>query len=189
MLSAWQTTNEWSSTIMDYAPGSKAICIDTGASSCISNDKRNFLFLKTVSNQTLSGIGSGLRVEGHGTLRWTIPDKEGNKIMLHIADALYVPSIPICLLCPQQVAKQTKNPQDGFLAGGSFGTLTFDGFVRAVPYNGRNGLPLIFAADPQSTLPNRQCSNSHTAACLSTAVSEAPGANLSKVQRKLLHIH
>jgi hypothetical protein len=109
--------------------------------------------------------------------------------MLHIADALYVPSIPICLLCPQQVAKQTKNPQDGFLAGGSFGTLTFDGFVQTVPYNGRNGLPLIFAADPQSTLPNRQCSNSHTAACLSTAVSEAPGANLSKVQCKLLHIH
>jgi hypothetical protein len=189
MLSAWQTTNERFSSIMDYAPGSKPICIDTGASSCISNDKRDFLSLKHVSNQTISGIGSGLNVEGRGTLRWTITDNDGNKIMLHVADALYVPNIPICLLCPQQVAKQTKNPQDGFLAGGSFGTLIYDGFIRTVPYNGRNGLPLIFAADPHFNSSRRPCDNPHTAAYLSTATTAVPSSNLSKAQRKLLHVH
>jgi hypothetical protein len=35
MLSAWQSTNNTSPLYMDYAPGSKAICVDTGASSCI----------------------------------------------------------------------------------------------------------------------------------------------------------
>jgi hypothetical protein len=33
---------------MDYAPGSKAICIDTGASSCISKDKNDFISLKNI---------------------------------------------------------------------------------------------------------------------------------------------
>jgi hypothetical protein len=108
MLSAWQTTNERISTIMDYTTGSKAICIDTGASTCISNDKRDFVTLTTVTDQTISGIGSGLAVQGRSTLLWTISDNDGNKIKLYIADALYVPNIPICLLCPQQVAKQAR---------------------------------------------------------------------------------
>ena len=108
MLSAWQTSNERISTIMDYTPGSKAICIDIGASACISNDERAFVTLTTVTDQTISGIGSGLTVQGHGTLLWTISDNDGNKIKLYIADALYVRNIPICLLCPQQVAKQAR---------------------------------------------------------------------------------
>jgi hypothetical protein len=33
MLCAWQSTYSTSPLFMDYAPGSKAICIDTGASS------------------------------------------------------------------------------------------------------------------------------------------------------------
>jgi hypothetical protein len=39
MLSTWQSAKARSPIYMDYAPGSKAICVDTGASSCISNDK------------------------------------------------------------------------------------------------------------------------------------------------------
>jgi hypothetical protein len=149
MLSAWQTSNK-NSTIMDYLPGSKAIFIDTGASTSISNDKRDFITFNPITNQTISGIGSGLNIEGCGTILWTITDDEGKKINLYISNALYVPNIPICLLCPQQVAKQTNNPNDVFTAGGLFGTLQYDGFVRTVQYNGRNGLPLIFATVPMS---------------------------------------
>jgi len=190
MLSAWQTTNEKTSTIMDYVPGSKATCIDTGASACISNDKRDFLTFHPTTNQTISGIRSGLTVKGRCTLLWTITDNEGNKITLYVSDALYAPNIPICLLCPQQVAKQTNNPQDRFNAGGLFGSLTYEGFVRTVPYNGRNGLPLIFADAPMSHASSTTCPNPHTAAYLSTALpDDLPNTNLSKSQRKLLHIH
>jgi hypothetical protein len=133
MLSAWQTTNSKAPILMDYAPRSKAICIDTGASSCISNDRTNFISFSTVTDQVISGISSGLSVEGCGTLHWNIRDDDGNNIILHISDALYIPTIPICLLCPQQVAKQTGLASDGFTAGGTHGTFTYDGFTRTVP--------------------------------------------------------
>jgi hypothetical protein len=188
MLSAWQTSHD-NSTIMDYLPGSKAICIDTGASASISNDKRDFITFNSITNQTTSGIGSGLNVEGCGTILWTITDDEGNKIKLYISDSFFVPNIPICLLCPQQVAKQTNNPSDGFTAGGSFGTLQYDGFVHTIHYNGRNGLPLIFATQATSGSQPSTCNNLHAAAYLSTTDLDAQHTNITKTQRKLLHVH
>jgi len=179
MLSPWQTTNEKSSTIMDYVPGSKAICIDTGASACISNDKRDFLTIHPTTNLVLD-LALLLKVVTLFT------DNEGNKIKLYVSDALYVPNIPICLLCPQQVAKQTNNPQ----VWRSIWYLTYDGFVQTVPYNRRNGLPLIFVNAPMSNASSTTCPNPHTAAYLSTAISDdLTSTNLSKSQRKLLHIH
>ena len=133
MLSAWQSANARSPIYMDYAPGSKAICIDTGASSCISNDRNDFISLEKVQNQTISGIGSGLDIAGYGTLQWRINDDDGNTIVFHVRDALYVPKVPMCLLCPQQIAQQTAKDHDGFHAEAKFGTLTYDGFVRTIP--------------------------------------------------------
>jgi len=188
MLSAWQTSIT-NSTIMNYASGSKAICIDTGASVCISNDKCDFITFQPITNQTISGIGSGLNVAGRGTILWNINDDAGNRIKLYISDALYVPTIPICLLCPQQVAKQTKHPNDGFTAGGTSGIFQYDGFIRTVHYNGRNGLPLIFASEPASVPSSNTCTNPHAAAYLSTVNPVDSPTSLTKTQRKLLHVH
>jgi hypothetical protein len=195
MLSAWQSTNSKAPIIMDYAPGSKAICIDTGASSCISNDKHDFITYYPVTDQVISGISSGLKVEGRSTLRWIIRDDNGNDVILHVSDALHVPKIPLCLLCPQQIAQQTGKSNDGFLAGGVNGVFTFDGFVRTVPYNGRNGLPLLFAADPESikstwtpSVP-ASCTSDHVRAFLTTEIPTSSDTNLSRTQWKLLHIH
>jgi len=190
MLSAWQTTNSKVPILMDYAPESKAICIDTVASSCISNDRTDFISFTPVADQVISGISSGLSVAGHGTLRWNICDNDGHNIILHISDALYVPNIPICLLCPQQVAKQTGLANDGFIAGGAHGTFTYDGFTRTVPYNGQNGLPLIFATrlDRKMSDPS-SCTNEYVTAFLSTELPLAPESNLTRPQRKLLPVH
>jgi hypothetical protein len=147
MLSAWQGTNAHSPVYMDYALGSKAICIDTGASSYISNDKNDFISLETVQHQSIAGISSGLSIEGIQTLRWKINDDNGDTIVLHVQNALYVPKVPMCLLCPQQVAQQTAKENDGFIAEAKFGKLTYDGFVRTIPYNSRrNGLSIFFTA-------------------------------------------
>jgi hypothetical protein len=84
----------------------------------------------------------------------------------------------MCLLCPQQIAQQTTKTDDGFHAEAKFGTLTFDGFTRTVPYNSRNGLPILFTAGQFSTeIPHTntsslhtQCTNAYTAALLSTEI-------------------
>ncbi len=109
MLSAWQTTNSKTPVLMDYYPGSKAICIDTGASACISNDRNDFISYFPVTDQVISGISSGLSVAGRGTLHWNIRDNDGNNIFLHVSDALHVPNVPICLLCLQyQILRSVK---------------------------------------------------------------------------------
>jgi hypothetical protein len=93
MLSAWQSSNATKSIIMDYAPGSNPICVDTGASVCISNNKNDFISLVKISSETIQGIGSGLQVEGKGTLRWIIYDDDGQEVTLYVRDALYVPGV------------------------------------------------------------------------------------------------
>lgn len=120
------------------------ICIDTGTSSFISNVEQDFLAMEPIKNQSISGIRSGLQVEGRCTLCWTINNDDGNAIVLHVNNALYVPKVPLCLLCPQQVAKQTGKDSNGFLTGGCHGILTFNGFTRTIYYNGRYGLLLVF---------------------------------------------
>jgi hypothetical protein len=88
MLFGWQKSNTSAPVYMDYAPGSQAICIDTGASACISNNKAAFISLTLTSEQTLQGIGSGLAIAGEGTLRWSINNDDGDAVILHVNDAL-----------------------------------------------------------------------------------------------------
>ena len=83
-LSAWQSTLSSSSRIMNFSPGGLPVCIDTGASSCISNNKSDFLDLQPTSNTVLKGIGSGLRIEGTGTICWKLLDNAGDEISLYI---------------------------------------------------------------------------------------------------------
>ena len=103
---------------MDFAPGSHAICVDTGASACVSNHKQNFVSLDTGGSTFIKGIGSGLQIAGTGALRWILLDDDGRKNTLFFRDAFYVPAVPMCLLCPQQIAQQTRKIKDVFLAAG-----------------------------------------------------------------------
>jgi hypothetical protein len=76
----------------------------------------------------INDIGSGLPVEGSGLLKWPLRDDNNNEVDLYIQNALFVPKAPMGLLCPQQIAQQTKKLQVGFNALGQHGILTFDGF-------------------------------------------------------------
>ncbi len=92
------------------------------------------------------------------------------------------------------MAKQTGKSTDGFLVGGTNGTFTYDDFVRTVPYNGRNGLLLLFTTDPatiqstQTSTNPASCTSNYVQALLSTEIPPS-FMNLSRVQHKLLHIH
>jgi hypothetical protein len=100
----------------NFDSDSERICIDTGASACISAVKENFIDMKHMNNVKINGIASGLQVEGIGLLKWHIRDDDNKEIELYIKDALYVPKAPMGLLCPKQIAQQTRKPGDGFKA-------------------------------------------------------------------------
>jgi hypothetical protein len=130
-----------------FGTDAEDICIDTGASACISKDPQNFINLHPVTNFAVNGIGSGLPIEGIGTLRWSISDDKNNTIDLFVKDALFVPTAPMGLLCPQQIAQQTQRVGDGFNALSTHGILTFDGFTKTVSYDRKSRLPIMSTID------------------------------------------
>lgn len=115
---------------ISFGSDMESVCVDTGASACISPHRINFTDLRPVTNLKINGIGSGLAIEGIGTLRWSFIDDSNNAIDLYIRDALYVPSTPMGLLCPQQIAQKTKHPGDGFQAIYPHGILQFAGHKK-----------------------------------------------------------
>jgi hypothetical protein len=117
---------------MNFNPGGHPICIDSGASSTISNNKQDFITFHPTKNSVLHGITSGLSIEGKGTVLWSITNDNGDEIDLHIQDCLYVPSAPMSLLSPQQLVQQTDNNKDGFHIQKIGRILTFDGHTKTI---------------------------------------------------------
>jgi hypothetical protein len=118
----YSLTTPQNNSSYNFGTDIERICIDTGASACISTHRENFVTFMPVTKTRVNGIGSGLLVEGSGLLKWPI----------HRVTILYVPKAPIGLLCPQQIAQQTGKSQVGFNALGLHGILTFDGFRRSL---------------------------------------------------------
>jgi hypothetical protein len=88
----------------NFGTDTERICIDIGASACISTRRENFVNLTQVKNIKINGIGSGLPVEGSGLLKCPLRDENNNEVDLYIQNALFVPKAPMGLLCPQEVA-------------------------------------------------------------------------------------
>jgi hypothetical protein len=128
---------------MNFNPGGQPICIDSGASCSISNNKLDFIELNPTPNTILRGISSGLQVEGKGTLKWSITSDSGDEVDLFIRDSLYVPSAPMCLLSPEQLIQQTNNTTDGFSVHDTSSTLRFSGHTKTICYNKSNNLPIF----------------------------------------------
>jgi hypothetical protein len=131
--------------ISNFSPGSHPICIDTGASCCISNTKSDFTDLTPIT-ATLSGFAQGLHIQGTGTLNWTLLNDASEEVTISIPNSMYVPSVPMSLLSPQHIAQETKLSHDGFTVHASHGVLTFGGHQRTVLYNPTNNLPIFFTA-------------------------------------------
>jgi hypothetical protein len=176
---------------MNFSPGGNPICIDTGASSCILNNKSDFIDIKPKSNTVLKGIGSGLHIAGTGTLCWKIVDDIGDKVSLHICDSLYVPSTLMCLLSPQTVAQQTNNLHDGFIAKSSYGRLSFSGHTKTIHYNNHNNLPIFFMASVLSTPPSPidNLTGPSPSSYIASEIIPDTTINLTPTQSKLLLKH
>jgi hypothetical protein len=185
-LCAWSSTHQSSSTLMNFNPGGKAVCIDSGASSCISNDKADFIHLEASDNTVLKGISSSLHIKGTGTLCWKITNDMGNEVSLYVHNSLYVPDAPMCLLSPQSVCQQTKLPSDGFQIYADKGVFTFAGYQKTIHYNQTNNLPIFFTSTNLAT-PSIPSDISPDIAAFMSSLNHTD--NLSSTQRQLLYKH
>jgi len=163
-------------TVYHFDPTVERICVDTGASACISTQKGNFIHLHPVNNLKINGIGSGLLIEGIGVLKWSVRDDSGNQIDLFVKDALYVPTAPMGLLCPQQVAQQTGTAGNGFQALAHGGVFQFQGYRRTIPYEQHTRLPIFHTMECRQAIANL---------ALNAQLDSAP----SRTQQLLLRWH
>jgi hypothetical protein len=168
-----------------------AICIDTGASCCISNCKDDLIPFAPSSSTILKGISGGLSINGTGTLKWNILDDNGDEVALYIHNNLYIPDAPMCLLSPQHMAQQTPSNTDGFISKGSFGLLTFGGFHCTIYYNSSNNLPILFLTSNLSNSPSTTIvpPTDTTTAALLSSIDSSDTSNLTSNQQRLLHLH
>ena len=81
-------------------PDEIRLVVDSGSSCTISNCLDDFISPPTRAQpRELKGIGSGLQIQGIGTVRYIL----NNGYELIIPGTLYVPDCPARLLCPQQL--------------------------------------------------------------------------------------
>lgn len=88
-----------------------SIIWDSGASMCITHDKRDFVNkIKPMDNAVVSGISSGLEIKGLGRVRWSVLDTNG-KLRHLLLPAYYVPKTRQRLLSTSVFCKAyPKNP-------------------------------------------------------------------------------
>ena len=164
--------------IENFDTDSVKIIIDTGASSCATNDKADFVpgTFRPMSGLVVSGISSGLVAEGYGTVRWHLTTDSDEVVELELDKVLLLKKLPIRILSPQHMAYQLNNDSDGFFAGKDKATLYFGGFKTTMPYNPTSNLPLLYTA--------------YGIEKYKIAVTKLKTeSNLTGVQRLLLQIH
>ena len=83
--------------------------VDNHASKCMSKNRKHFVSFDPMKNQTVKGVGGVIRVLGRGTLRWRVEDCDGRIHVLGIKGALYVPNLPMCLVCPHHWSQQAND--------------------------------------------------------------------------------
>ena len=158
------------------------VCVDSGASSTCTMNRQDFIpgTFQSLSGYTINGISAGLEVLGYGTVRWVIHDDDNIPIDVEIERSLLIKDLPMRLLSPQQLARQSGGLCDGFRIGSKQSTLAFGGYIRTIPYHAGNKLPIF------SSFPG--CSN--FTAYKSTLVADgSEHDNLTYPQRQLLKWH
>ena len=88
------------SGVILLTPDEIRLVVDSGASCTIANCLDEFISPPTKAQpRELKGIGSGLQIQGIGTVRYVL--NTGYELL--VPGTLYVPDCPARLLCPQQL--------------------------------------------------------------------------------------
>lgn len=107
VLAATSTTSP-PHQVLQFDSDSHPILVDSGATSCITNDRDHFVGDIKKCNVTAQGVGKA-GCTHMGTIRWIIEDDNGKPHQFDIPNSFYCPNLPFCLLSPQHVARERRD--------------------------------------------------------------------------------
>eukprot|EP00957_Ditylum_brightwellii_P039923 3022438-Ditylum_brightwellii.AAC.1 len=118
------------------------LIIDCGASTSFTYDKTDFILYKPCQGK-FQALGEK-HIIGKGTACYTITNDDCEDVQLLVSKAYHIPDIPARLLCPQQVAQQSRDPLVGGYATKSDFILTWDYNCKTIQYDKHNNLPVLY---------------------------------------------
>jgi hypothetical protein len=160
---------------------------DSGASHCITNDKKDFVgpLKSTKGFQKLSGLAKGIQIKGAGHVEWTMIDTTGGYRTLRLP-ALYVPDSPVKLLSTTQVCQLY--PGEKIQLDDSSATLTG---IKGDPTRH----PVMALVNPSNNIPHntafrlKEAKEAAVALNVSTTTVHPKNINLSEPEKELLRWH
>ena len=124
------------------------IIVDSGATVTLSNSKHDFVsYTPYTTPRMVTGITSGLSLEGHGTISWQVVNDLGIAVPFIIHNAQYVPQLPTRLLSPQQLLEQDADPKRYFTLYPTCAVLRWDWNLIQIQYDPSSRLPTLYTAE------------------------------------------
>ena len=151
-----QTLSNDANMIESFDADSKAKIVDSGASSCATSDRSLFIegTCKPLKGVTISGIASGLKASGIGSIKLNIIDDNDKAMELQIDRALHLKDLPHTLLSPQQILKQHRSLNNSFTLYDDRAVLTLDDLKKTIQYDHLTNLPMLYTESGINKLCN-----------------------------------
>eukprot|EP00957_Ditylum_brightwellii_P190094 14471771-Ditylum_brightwellii.AAC.1 len=92
-----------------------------------------------------------MQIIGKGTVHYYVNDDHGNKVQILISNAYHIPSLPVRLTSPQQLAQQPRDPLTGAYATKKDLILSWDFHCTTLKYNKANNLHMLYTEPGGST--------------------------------------
>ena len=121
---------------------SKMLIVDCGASASFTYDETDFISYTKYKGK-VQGLGEK-QIIGKGTARYTITNDNGENVQLLVSNTYHIPDMPCRLLCPQQVAQQSRDPLAGGYATKQNFLLAWDYNCKTIQYDKHNNLPVLY---------------------------------------------
>ena len=134
--------NQQTTQNITFDSDANPLILDTGASCGFTHSKKDFITYKSLKGQ-IKGLGT-LKIKGMGTVSYRLQNSDDQTTDLIIAQVFYVPSFPMRLLSPQQIAKQSRDPNAGLLVRHDKCTLTWYYHSKIVPYHDTSQLHILY---------------------------------------------
>ena len=131
---------------------------------------------KKLSGITMSGIASGLPVEGIGSVMCKIIDDSENPLDLQTDNVLHLKDLPTRLVSPKRLLKQHHAKGDGCNLHDNESKLALNGCTKTTPCDPMSNLPMLHTESGVSKLHNLMQDGD-------------PNENLTSSQRQLSRWH
>ena len=114
-------------------------------------------------------------IEGKGTVSYNIIDDNETPTTIIINNVYHVPKMDIRLISPQQLAKQSRDPNAGLLVSKHICRLLWDFHTKTLKYNEHSNLPIIYTTpDSQALYDHNKKYNSTTEQICFKELTEEP---------------